>query len=143
MGRALAAGISIIFVVGVIVGIVVTVNHGSGNTSHQRNGGLSIGMKAVETFCDPTDYKETCLNTLTVVGDGFLASSIGFENVAGPEGEQAVAFHSKSDFSALYNYKMHGYQDILYYHTCRQFYKNCEISGTVDFIFGEGATDPR
>ncbi|KAF9620788.1 hypothetical protein IFM89_014623 [Coptis chinensis] len=35
MGRVLAAGISIIFVVGVIVGIVVTVNRGIGNTSHQ------------------------------------------------------------------------------------------------------------
>ncbi|KAF9608624.1 hypothetical protein IFM89_010109 [Coptis chinensis] len=84
--------------------------------------------------------KHTCIDTESVVGDGFIASSMGFENVAGPEGEQAVAFHSKSDFSALYNYRMQGYQDTLYYHTCRQFYKNCEISGTVDFIFGEGRT---
>ncbi|KAF9589933.1 hypothetical protein IFM89_029549 [Coptis chinensis] len=33
---------------------------------------------------------------------------------------------------------MQGYQDTLDYHTCHQFYKNCEISSTVDFIFGEG-----
>ncbi|KAF9626492.1 hypothetical protein IFM89_034426 [Coptis chinensis] len=65
MGRVLAAGISIIFVVGVIVSIVVTINHGSGKTSHQSNGGLSTGMKAVETLCDPMDYKETFLNTLS------------------------------------------------------------------------------
>ncbi|KAF9615590.1 hypothetical protein IFM89_024679 [Coptis chinensis] len=50
MGRVRAAGISIIFVVGVIVGIVVTVNRGSGNTSNQSNGGLSTGMKDVETL---------------------------------------------------------------------------------------------
>ncbi|KAF9622891.1 hypothetical protein IFM89_035124 [Coptis chinensis] len=74
----------------------------------------------------------------TVVGDGFIASSMGFENVTGLEGEQVVAFHSKLEFSALYNYRMQGYQDTLYYHTCHQFYKNCEISDTVDFIFGEG-----
>ncbi|KAF9608920.1 hypothetical protein IFM89_012088 [Coptis chinensis] len=59
MGRVLVAGISIIFVVGVIVGIVVIVNRGNDNTSHQSNGGLSTGMKAVETLCDPMDYKET------------------------------------------------------------------------------------
>ncbi|KAF9618952.1 hypothetical protein IFM89_002947 [Coptis chinensis] len=204
MGRVLAAGISIIFVDGVIVDIVVTVNRGSGNTSHQSNGGLSTGMKAVETLhrsnglqrnlleytqsncqekyqrhpnlkdlvkatfqaaqketssaatsavehsnfdtmSDRVDdlktwsstviaLKTTCLDDLlekpglqktmqddlmnatqitfnalaivneisqilskvnTVVGDGFIVSSMGFENVAGPEGDQAVAFHSK------------------------------------------------
>ncbi|KAF9607266.1 hypothetical protein IFM89_033473 [Coptis chinensis] len=274
MGRVLTAGISIIFVVGVIVGIVITVNRGSGNTSHQSNGGLSTGMKArhhklkdlvkatfqaaqeevtkawgksgalgkdtttsfdkmlldgynelllypthrlqaatsavehsnFDTMSDRVDdlktwlsaviaLKTTCLddllekpglqktmqdelmnatqitfNALAIVDeisqilskvnstefpvkinqnsrrllnaevdkdgypawfsavdrkllafkntletecscsqgwkDGFIASSMGFENVAGLEGEQAVAFHSKSDFSALYNYRI-------------------------------------
>ncbi|KAF9599749.1 hypothetical protein IFM89_001695 [Coptis chinensis] len=76
--------------------------------------------------------------TFSAIGDGFIVRSMGFQNTAGPDGHQAVAFRSQSDMSAVYNCRIDGHQDTLYYHAQRQFYRNCVISGTIDFIFGSG-----
>lgn len=73
-----------------------------------------------------------------VSGRGFLARDITFQNTAGPEKHQAVALRSDSDLSVFYRCAMRGYQDTLYTHTMRQFYRECTITGTVDFIFGDG-----
>ncbi|XP_062091226.1 probable pectinesterase/pectinesterase inhibitor 54 [Humulus lupulus] len=77
--------------------------------------------------------------TFTVTGDGFIARDIGFHNTAGPHGKQALALHIASDRSALYRCSIAGYQDTLYALALRQFYRECDISGTVDFIFGNAA----
>ncbi|KAL9247151.1 hypothetical protein vseg_020614 [Gypsophila vaccaria] len=77
--------------------------------------------------------------TLAVVGAGFLAKGITVENYAGPSKHQAVALRSGSDLSAFYQCSFIGYQDTLYTHSLRQFYRECDIYGTVDFIFGNAA----
>ncbi|MBA0790705.1 hypothetical protein Gohar_015338, partial [Gossypium harknessii] len=74
-----------------------------------------------------------------VVGNGFIAKGITIENSAGPSKHQAVALRSGSDLSAFYKCSFVAYQDTLYVHSLRQFYRECDIYGTVDFIFGNAA----
>lgn len=74
--------------------------------------------------------------TFLALGGGFIAQDMTFQNTAGPEAGQALSFLSSSDQSALYHCSFEGYQDTLYAISGRQFYKECQIFGTVDFIFG-------
>ncbi|XP_058077240.1 pectinesterase-like [Magnolia sinica] len=77
--------------------------------------------------------------TLAVVGQGFVAINITIRNTAGAVKHQAVALRNGADLSVFYSCSFEAYQDTLYTHSLRQFYRNCDIYGTVDFIFGNAA----
>ncbi|RZC67389.1 hypothetical protein C5167_011085 [Papaver somniferum] len=107
---------------------VVFLGEGMGKTV--ISGSLSVQQPGLSTY-----------NTATVgvSGDGFMARDITFENAAGGEQHQAVAFRSDSDLSVIENCEFLGNQDTVYAHSLRQFYKSCRIQGNVDFIFGNSA----
>ncbi|KAL3648158.1 hypothetical protein CASFOL_009126 [Castilleja foliolosa] len=92
-------------------------------------GDKNFGKKGIKTM-----HTATFANEAT----GFVAQGITFKNTAGPEGHQAVAFRSLGDMSAIFDCSFEANQDTLYYQSFRQFYRNCRIYGTVDFIFGKG-----
>ncbi|CAN7138220.1 unnamed protein product [Brassica rapa subsp. narinosa] len=83
-----------------------------------------------------TTYKTA---TVAAMGDGFIARDITIVNSAGPSSEQAVALRVGADKSVVYRCSIEGYQDSLYTHSKRQFYRDTDITGTVDYIFGNSA----
>ena len=76
--------------------------------------------------------------TLLVQGNDFIAKNLTIQNTAGRVG-QAVALHVEGDRAMVKNCRLLGNQDTLYTATqnSRQYYQDCYIEGTTDFIFGQ------
>lgn len=76
-------------------------------------------------------------STVYIYAPDFYAENITFANTAGRVG-QAVACFVDGDRAYFKNCRFLGNQDTLYTYgkESRQYYENCYIEGTVDFIFG-------
>lgn len=76
--------------------------------------------------------------SIYIFGSDFLAEDITFENTSGPVG-QAVACHVAGDRAVFRRCRFLGFQDTLYTfgENTREYYEDCYIEGTVDFIFGK------
>ncbi|QJD94598.1 pectin esterase [Mucilaginibacter robiniae] len=70
--------------------------------------------------------------------DNFKASNLTFQNNAGFSAGQAVAVYAYGDKLVFDNCNFKGFQDVLFCSNpdSHQYYKNCYIEGTTDFIFG-------
>src|SRR6185295_16736534 len=73
-----------------------------------------------------------------IMADNFSARTITFQNDAGFTAGQAVAVESDGDRAIFNNCRFIGNQDVLFTNssTSRQYYRQCYIEGTTDFIFG-------
>jgi pectinesterase len=75
--------------------------------------------------------------SIYIYGADFSADNLTFQNSSGPVG-QAVAVWVAGDKTRFRNCRFLGFQDTLYTYGygSRQYYQDCYIEGTVDFIFG-------
>ncbi|MFD5827202.1 pectinesterase family protein [Lentzea sp. NPDC060358] len=97
---------------------------------------------------DGTTYGTTGSATATLAADGFTARDLTFRNsfdrAKHPEitATQAVAVKATGDRMLFDRVRFEGHQDTLYADTAavttraRQYYRDCAITGDVDFLFG-------
>ncbi len=73
-----------------------------------------------------------------IKGNDFRAENITFENNAGFTAGQAVAVRVQGDRAIFLNCRFIGFQDTLFAsdENSRQYYRDCYIEGSTDFIFG-------
>lgn len=74
-----------------------------------------------------------------VTGNDLTAEDITFRNDAGFSAGQAVGVEARGDREVFLGCRIIGNQDILFLNSpdSRQYYRNCYIEGTTDFIFGD------
>jgi len=102
-----------------------------------------IGENVDSTIITWNDYsgkgKHTTFTSYTakISGNRFRAENITFANTAGPVG-QALALYVDADKAVFKNCKFLGNQDTIFTsgEQSKQFFTDCYIEGTTDFIFG-------
>ncbi|XP_078148863.1 putative pectinesterase/pectinesterase inhibitor 58 [Carex rostrata] len=83
------------------------------------------------------NYSTDMTPTFSVEANNFTATYMGFRNTAGPEKGQAVAFRINGEYGAFFRCSFDSFQDTLWVQNGTQFFRECNISGTVDFIMGD------
>ena len=93
--------------------------------------------KGADTVTNKTKFSTFNSYTVWVQGNDVKIENLTIRNTAGRVG-QAVALHVDGDRFAIRNCRLLGNQDTLLTagDSSRQYYENCYIEGTTDFIFG-------
>lgn len=113
------------------------------------------GASAGDTGPDAKPIGTFKTQTVEITAPDFFASGLTIANdydyvghlpppvpsdKTGASGSQAIALslHAKADRTLLQHVTITGYQDTLYTDSGRSLFRNCRITGCVDFIFGAG-----
>ncbi|KAJ4913397.1 putative pectinesterase 56 [Raphanus sativus] len=82
-------------------------------------------------------FHSSTLGSTGLSGEGFVARDICIQDTAGRKKGQAVALRVSSDRAVFYLCRIDANHDTLYAYKYQQFYRECQITGTVDFICGD------
>lgn len=131
--------------------VIITIKNGTYNEKvhiYSWNPKVSlIGENKEKTIITYNDYFDKInlgrnstfhTSTLLVEGNDFYATNLTIKNTAGPVG-QAIAVSVNADRATINNCNLLGNQDTVYTagEGFKQYFKECYIEGTTDFIFGE------
>ncbi|KAL5206708.1 hypothetical protein ABZP36_034917 [Zizania latifolia] len=72
---------------------------------------------------------------MEAIENGFFMRGIDVDNTVDAKKHQTMALCMQNNQSMLYESQFDGYHDTLYTHTSRRYYRDCTITGTIDFIF--------
>lgn len=99
-------------------------------TYDDHTGKVTSGGKVIDTRTSAS---------FVVKANDFTAENITIQNDAGFTAGQAVGLEVQGNRAIIRNCRITGNQDILFMSSAksRQYYENCYIEGTTDFIFGD------
>lgn len=122
--------------------------------AHRSRSVVAFDASAGQPAPDGQPWGTSRSATVIVRAPGFAVSNLTIKNAfdylgyfqqagaepTGPNRAQAVALmlDAKSDRAQVENCEIEGYQDTLFVNAGRSLFRDCHISGTVDFIFGAG-----
>ncbi len=106
-----------------------------GETGKQASTILTYGDGASTSNGSGGTLGTTNSASVTIKANDISVENITIENSFGV-GSQAVALLARGQRLQFRNCRFLGNQDTLYAHSGTQYYRNCYIQGTVDFIFG-------
>jgi pectin methylesterase-like acyl-CoA thioesterase len=99
-----------------------------------------VGADATTTILSYGDNNAAAGGTsasasITLSANDFSAANLTFQNSYGP-GSQAVALLASGQREQFLNCRFVGYQDTLYVKSGTQYFKNCYVQGSTDYVFG-------
>lgn len=106
-----------------------------GETGKTSSTILTYNDSASTLKADGTAIGTSGSASVTIKTNDISIENITIENSFGV-GSQAVALLAQGQRLQFRNCRLLGNQDTLYTHSGTQYYRNCHIQGTVDFIFG-------
>ena len=106
-----------------------------GETGKEASTILTYSDGASTLKSDGTAIGTSGSASITIKTNDISAENITIENSFGV-GSQAVALLAQGQRLQFRNVRFIGNQDTLYTHSGTQYYRNCYIQGTVDYIFG-------